>query len=95
MQIIQTFVLLKQLMRLQPSFAKTTKFSLRVVTEFAPQIQNGYLEKRRNCYISAVVSPISTKFCMLRHIGPLNPKRCSKNQIFKNPRWRPAAEFYV
>jgi len=25
------------------------------------------------------------------HIGPPNPKRCSKKSIFKNPRWRTAA----
>jgi len=32
-----------------------------------------------------------SKFCRLTHTGPPNPKRCSKNQIFKNPRWRTAA----
>ena len=36
------------------------------------------LKKWINCYISATVRPISTKFCMLMHIGPPNPKKCSK-----------------
>jgi len=43
----------------------------------------GHLEKKINCYISATFSPISTKFCMLTHIGLPNSKRCSKNQVFK------------
>ena len=47
------------------------------------------LEEKINC--SATVWPISTKFCILTHIGPPNPKHCSKNQIFKNPRWWTAA----
>jgi len=66
---------------------KTLKFSLLVVSKFAPQIQNGgrplSWEKKINCYISATISPISTKFCMLTHIYPSNPKSCLKNQIFK------------
>ena len=52
-----------------------------------------HLEQRINCCISATVSPISTKFCMMSHraIGPPNHKCCSKNQLLKNPRWRTAA----
>jgi len=38
-----------------------------------------HLEKCINCHISA----ISTKFSMLTHTGPPNPKRCSKNQFLK------------
>jgi len=50
-----------------------------------------HLEKKWiNCYISATFRPISTKFCTLTHIGPPNPKECSKNQFLTNPRWRTA-----
>jgi len=48
------------------------------------------LKKWINCYISATVRPISTKFSVLAHIGPPNPKKCSKNPLKKNPRWRTA-----
>jgi len=41
-------------------------------------------------YISATVRQISTKFCMLTHSWPPNPKECSKINL-KNPSWRTAA----
>ena len=43
--------------------------------------------KKINCYISATVSLISSDFACWR----MNPKRCSKNQILNNPRWRTSA----
>jgi len=45
--------------------------------------EGGHLEKKINCYISATVWTIWTKFCMLAHIGPPDSKGCSKNH-FKN-----------
>jgi len=41
-----------------------------------------HVEKWINCYISATVQPISTKFCMTTHIGPPNPMKFSEKSIF-------------
>ena len=73
---------------------KTIKFSLWVIQKFAPQVQYGGQPPSWewiNFYISATVWPISTKFCMLMHIGPKNPTKCSIDPFLKNPRWRTAA----
>jgi len=49
----------------------TTKFSLWVIPKFAPsKLADGrHLEKRINCYMSAMVPPIITKYCVLAQIG--------------------------
>jgi len=39
----------------------------------------------------STVRPLWTKFCTLTHIGPPNPKECSKNKFSKNPIWWTAA----
>jgi len=37
------------------------------------------------------VWPILLKFCTIKHISLAELISCSKNQTFKNPRWRTAA----
>jgi len=72
----------------------TTKFSLssQNLSHESKMANSLHLKKKDKFgYISATVPLISAKFCMLTHTGSPNPKHCSKNQIFKNPRWQTAA----
>jgi len=71
-----------------------TVFSLWDIPKVAPQSKMAggrHLEKKDKLLFSATVPPISTKFWMMTHVGPPNPKRCLENQVFKNPRWWTAA----
>jgi len=82
------FCIIKTTMQFQPNFEQwwrppnSSCGSSQNLPHISKMTDDRHLEKRINCYISATVPPISTKFCMLTHIGPLNPKRCSKNQFF-------------
>jgi len=58
----------------------TTRFSFQNSPPNPKWRMAAILIKRINCYISATVPPISTKFCTLSHIGPPNPKRSLKIQ---------------
>jgi len=45
------------------------------------------------CYISATVRPISTKFCMLTHIGPPNLPKYSQNPFKKKSKMADGRHF--
>ena len=69
---------------------KTTKFSLWIIPKICPtnpKWQTAAIFKKMDklLYFSNG-STYLKKFCMLTHIGPSNPKKCSKN-LFKNPWW--------
>jgi len=62
----------------------TTKFSLWVAQSLphkSKMVDDRHLEKNQLLYLSKN-STFSTKFCTLTHIGPPNPKRCLKKQIY-------------
>jgi len=46
------------------------------------------LKENVECNIFAAVRPIVMKFYMMAHISPPELTSSSKNQNFKNPRWR-------
>jgi len=52
----------------------------------AKSLQTVAILKIRNLYISACAWLISTTFCVVINIGPMDLNTCLKIQIFENPR---------